>query len=211
MYTLFLAGGIASGKSTVARELSRRGALRVDLDEVSRSVCAPGSPVVSALACEFGRDLIDPLTGELDRHELARRCFADEESTSTLERIELPAIRDELAATLTHSCCGEEPTLCVVEIPLLDRVDDLLPLADEVMAVVCPLEVRRERAKGRGMDAGDFDRRVLRQPTDEYLRAHADTVLDNEGDEESLLRAVDAWWRLREGAGWSSVRQGTCA
>ena len=30
MYTVFLAGGIASGKSTVARELARLGATRVD-------------------------------------------------------------------------------------------------------------------------------------------------------------------------------------
>ena len=66
--------------------------------------------------------------------------------------------------------------------------------------MTCPLEVRRERARLRGMDPGDFDRRVARQPSEEYLRAHATTVLDNTGDEKDLLSAVNGWWGAH---GWS--------
>ena len=52
------------------------------------------------------------------------------------------------------------------------------------------------------MDPADFDRRVAHQPNDEDLRAHADTVLDNSGDEGALVARVGAWWEERERAGW---------
>lgn len=201
MYTVFLAGGTASGKSTVARQLERLGAWRIDLDEVSRAVLAPGEPCLDEVCAAFGDDLVDPETGELDRALLAKRAFESEESTALLERIELPHIRDMLLRMLTSGICGQtEPVACVVEVPLLDRMESMLDLADEVVVVTCPLEVRRSRAEGRGMDPSDFDRRVSGQPTDDYLRAHADTVISNTGDESSLVAEVNDWWASH---GWS--------
>ena len=52
------------------------------------------------------------------------------------------------------------------------------------------------------MDAADFDRRVANQPSDEYLRAHADTVLDNAGKREDLVSAIRSWWDARAASGW---------
>lgn len=202
MHTTFLAGGIASGKSTVARMLHERGAWLCDLDQVSREVLESGSPVLAQVTAEFGDDLIDPESGELDRLGLAVRAFASAEATERLEAIEMPAIRERLAQILTNSCCAAtEPALAVVEVPLLDRVEDLLPLADDVLVVCAPLALRRERACGRGMDVEDFDARVARQATDDYLRAHATHVIENDGDEEALARAVDAWWQTVMGSG----------
>ena len=198
MYEVLLAGGTASGKSTVARELERLGARRIDLDQVSRDVCAVGSEVCRRLAEAFGADVLDPRTGELDRALLARRAFSSEESTRELEAIELPAIGEELARRVRTAGDG----VVVVEVPLLDRVEGMLDDVDEVICVTCPLDVRRRRACGRGMDPADFDRRVAHQPNDEYLRAHADTVLDNSGDEGALVARVGAWWKERERAGW---------
>ena len=66
--------------------------------------------------------------------------------------------------------------------------------------MTCPLGVRRERARLRGMDPDDFDRRVARQPSDDYLRSHATTVIDNSGDEKDLLSAVRDWW---DAHGWA--------
>ena len=194
-HTTFLAGGIASGKSTVARLLHGRGAWLCDLDQVSREVLEAGSPVLESIAAEFGDDLIDRDTGELNRGELAARAFATPEDTARLEAIEMPAIRERLATILTSSSCsGAEPKLTIVEVPLLDRVEDLLPLADDVLAVTAPLALRRERAIGRGMTGEDFDARAARQPSDEYLRAHATHVIENDRDAASLEAAVGTWW-----------------
>ena len=195
MRTVFLAGGIASGKSTVARLLHAHGAWLCDLDQVAREVVAPGSEVLERIADEFGDDVINPETGELRRAELACRAFDTPEDTARLEAIEMPAIRARLSEILTTSCCAATaPVLAVVEVPLLDRVEDLLPLADAVLVVVASLALRRERAIGRGMDGNDFDRRVAAQPTDEWLRAHATHVIDNTGDAAALEAAVSEWW-----------------
>ena len=159
------------------------------------------------IADAFGDDLLDPQTGELDRGLLAGRAFADAEACALLEKIEMPHIKRMLVRTLEgEGCCLTAPAVCVVEVPLLDRVEDMLDLADEVVCVTCPVEVRRVRAIGRGMDGADFDRRVANQPAEEYLRAHADTVLDNSGAPERLSAALDAWWAERESSGWGKAR-----
>lgn len=210
MYVAYLAGGIASGKSTVAGELERLGAWRIDLDEVSRSVLAPGHPCLEEVAGLLGEDVIDPQTGEANRALIARRAFATPEMTAQLEAVELPYIRDVLVRALRGECCAmTSPACCVVEVPLLDRMEPMMDLADEVLCVVCPLPLRRVRAIGRGMSGADFDRRVARQPSEAYLRDHADTVLRNEGSREGLVRQVRRWWGEREASGWQSPRGGS--
>lgn len=205
MYVTFVAGGIASGKSTVSRRLGRLGAALVDLDALSREVCAPGSPVLARLAEEFGDDVLDPATGELRRAELARRAFASPAATRALERIEHPAIKEALAARLGMLAgLGHPPRLCVVEVPLLDKALDLVPLADEVVAVTCPAALRRERAVERGMEPADVDRRMAAQPAEAFLVEHADTVIENVGTYEELIGEVDRWYgrRARRGFSW---------
>ena len=129
MYVAFLVGGIGSGKSTAARRLESLGAVRVDLDALSREALAPGSPTLGAVAEAFGRDLVDPATGELDRAGLAARAFASPEATELLESIELPAIAGLLRARLAALAAGAEPpACCVVEVPLPDRMGPLLSL-----------------------------------------------------------------------------------
>ena len=199
MYVALLAGGIASGKSTAAHALEERGALLLDLDVLSRDVTAPGSATCERLAEEFGEDVLDEETGGLRRAVLASRAFGSAEATARLERIVHPAIRELLERRLLEA---SDRQVCVVEVPLLDRVEDLAERADEVICVVCPLAVRRERAQGRGMVLEDFDARASRQPTDEYLRSHADTVWENDGTCNDLRNMIDLWWSEHELAGW---------
>ena len=203
MYKVFLAGGIASGKSTVARILEGLGATRIDLDQVSRSVLSPRSACLAAVAQAFGEDLVNPATGEIDRALLAKRAFATPEGGARLEAIELPFISEALARALEDVERSGMAPVCVVEVPLLDRVEGMLSQVDEVLCVVAPLDVRRVRAQGRGMDVADFDRRVALQPSDDYLRSHADVVFDNADGEKSLASQVHAWWDAREREGWS--------
>lgn len=200
MYIVFLAGGIGSGKSTVARELEQLGAVRIDLDQLSRDVLAAGSPLTLRIADAFGHDVLDECSGELDRRLLAQRAFATPQAAELLEQLELPAIwallKERLEVYATAPC---PPSLCVVEVPLLDRVGDAKTLADEVLVVCCPLALRRERAILRGMTGDDFDARVANQPTDAWLRAHANTVIDNDGDYEALIAQVRCWYEQRVG------------
>lgn len=198
MYTVFLAGGIGSGKSTAARELERLGACRIDLDQLSREVLQPGSPIIAPIQEAFGADLVDAQTGELNRGLLAQRAFATKESIARLEAIELPAIAALLEERLAAAeACVPQPSLCVVEVPLLDRMESMRELADEVIVIYVPLAVRRERAIGRGMTGEDFDARAANQPSDDWLREHATTVIANDGTAEQLRLRIGAWYEQR--------------
>lgn len=196
MRTVFLAGGIGSGKSTVARELERLGAARIDLDQLSRDVLSEDTDVIARVAEAFGDDLVDPETGLLDRSLLARRAFATRDAAALLEQIELPAISALLERRLAALGENEDaPRLCVVEVPLLDRVDsEMRAMADGVLVVSCPIDLRRERAIGRGMTGEDFDARAANQPTDEWLRAQATDLIDNSGSSEELLASTRRWY-----------------
>ncbi len=217
MRTVFLVGGTASGKSCVGRVLESLGAERIDLDDVSREVLASEDSCVEELVDAFGPEvavggaLFDeeearwvPCDGvwSVDRAALARAAFATPEGGSRLEAVELPYIRERLADRLTAvSCASSRPATCVVEVPLLDRVEDLLPLADDVVWVRTGRERRRALAERRGMDGEDFDARVQGQPTDAYLGARATAVIDNDGDLATLERRAREWWdaNAREG------------
>lgn len=203
MYNVFLVGGCCSGKSCAGRYMEKLGAWRVDLDEISRGILQTGSAVLEEVAQEFGEDIINPLTGELNRGLLAQRAFSSDEAVARLEAIEMPAIKEELAYILNNECCAaRHPDVCVVEIPLLDRVEDMLGLADEVVYVYTPLDIRYRRADLRGLSQQDFEYRISHQPTDEYLRSHADTIFDNAGDEQSLRAQVDLWWKSHKDNLW---------
>lgn len=201
MHIAILAGGIASGKSTVAAELERLGCRRIDLDQLSRELLGPGSPIAAELAEAFGPDLLDPKTSALDRALLARRAFATAGGAARLEAIELPAIRELLARRLGELASSERPpAVCIVEVPLLDRLGDASQLADEVVVVACPHTLRRRRALERGMSGEDFDARAANQVDDAWLRAHADTVLENDGSLEELLAQARDWLSRRGAA-----------
>jgi dephospho-CoA kinase len=200
MRTVFLAGGIGSGKSTVARELERLGCCRIDLDQLSREVLLPGTQTTLEVARAFGMDLLDEETGALDRRLLAERAFATSEDAARLEQIELPAIARLLEERLSAlSAAADPPEICLVEIPLLDRADAMRHMASETVVVDCPVELRRVRAIGRGMTGEDFDARVANQPTDEWLRAHADTIICNTGTYDELIAQVHDWYESHKG------------
>lgn len=221
MHVIYLAGGIASGKSTIARVFKECGAEVIDLDDLSRQALSPWSPIIPRIAEEFGDDILRP-NGMVDREKLASRAFATTERAVTLEEIELPVIDDLLRASLDKlreeeaAARAEDPDapekIVVVEIPLLDRMRGSFDLADEIVAVVCPQPARRVRAIQRGMSEGDFTRRLAQQPSDKYLIAHSSCVFNNIRTLDVFEQQARDWWYEREEAGWAPVTtKGTAA
>ena len=197
MYKVILAGGMASGKSTVSKMFEAAGGLRFDLDVVSRKLLRPGCECTYRVAEAFGKDLLDPDTNEINRRELGRRAFATSESAELLEDLEMPFIREYMRQFLTKEAPVADARFCFVEVPLLDRVEDLLELVDEVVVVVAPLELRAKRAEQRGSSRQEFEQRIAHQPTDKYLRDQADTVFVNSEGLDELKAQVELWLNAR--------------
>lgn len=193
MYTVFLIGSIASGKSTAARYLERQGAYRIDLDAMCKSLYVPGSELVVALSQAFGKDILDDV-GEVRPHVLASRAFADASTTARLEALVYPVLEDRLHELLSDLGQGSDaPLLVIVEVSAPRSFTSAFALADEVLAITAPYEVRRARACARGMEPSDFDARDAVQMSESELCALATMVIENVGDDDVLFRALDAW------------------
>lgn len=182
-----LTGGLASGKSTVARLLAERGATVVDADRLVAELYEPGEPGVRAAAELFGREVLDP-RGAVDRERLAAVVFTDPEARRHLEGAIHPLVRERFAAL-----AGDAEGVVVLEATLLVEAG-YAPDFDRVVTVEADPEVRLARAVGRGMPEEEARRRLLAQGEGVARRAAADVVIENDGDLADLERQVDALW-----------------
>ncbi|PYG02131.1 dephospho-CoA kinase [Georgenia satyanarayanai] len=193
MLRLGLTGGIGAGKSTVARELERLGAVVVDADAVAREVVAPGTPGLAAVAAEFGEEVLAP-DGALDRAALGRVVFADPAARARLEEVTHPLIAVETARRVADLPPG---TVVVHDVPLIVE-RGLADRYDLVAVVGADEDVRLERlVRDRGMSRQDALARIAAQATDAERREVADVWLDNSGSPEDLLEQVRRLWHER--------------
>ena len=193
MPLIALTGGIASGKSTIAGRLAEHGAVVVDADALVREVQQPGSPVLEAIAAEFGPSVIRA-DGSLDRAALGARVFGDPEAVARLNRIVHPAVRAESARRFAEAFAADPGAVVVYDVPLLveARVDDPWDL---VVVAHAPADIRRERLVAlRGLSESDAAARIASQVSDDARLAVADVVIDTAGAIEETLRQVDELW-----------------
>ncbi len=181
-----LTGGIASGKSTVARRFTELGIPVIDADESSRIVVAPGQPGLEQVIQRFGPGVLSA-EGELDRRALRNLIFADPGKRRDLEAILHPLIR----ADMERRAAGAVGAYLVMAIPLLvenaarDRVDRILVVdADEAAQL--------ERLTARDSVSLEQARAILAaQASRESRLKAADDVLVNSGTVAQLREAVD--------------------
>lgn len=200
-YLVFLAGSIASGKSSVRRMLSELGATCLSLDDIGHDLLREDEELKAHIVEQFGHEVYDCETQSIKRDILAHKVFgSDAASTARLARLEaimLPAIK----TTLTHKLKLMETSscrICVVEVPLLHKVEDLLDIPDEILVIDAPYDLRLERAQERGMSREDFIGRSQHQTAAAWLADHADTIITNTGSVNALASQVQAWWESHE-------------
>lgn len=193
MQLIALTGGIASGKSTVARRLSEHGAVHVDADKLAREAVAPGSHGLQRIRERFGEDLITP-NGELDRAALGRRVFADSAALLDLNAIVHPEVRELADRRFAAAAAADPEAVVIYDVPLL--VEAKVQWAwDLVVVVEAPTEVRVQRmVELRGMSREDALSRVANQADDAQRRAIADVIIDTSGSEEHTLEQTDRLW-----------------
>jgi dephospho-CoA kinase len=183
-----LTGGIASGKSTVARLFGALGVPVVDADAVARDIVAPGSDALREIAAGFGDAVI--IDGALDRAALGARVFADADARRRLEAITHPRIAAESGRRLAGALAGGAP-YALYEAALLVE-NGAYKMFPALVVVTAPEDVQRARIAARdGLDAAQAQARIAAQAPVAAKVAVADWVIENAGDRAALEARVN--------------------
>ena len=189
-----LTGQSGAGKSTVAEVFVKLGAYVINADKIVAELYNAGSPCLKAVAAEFGQDTIRA-DGTLDRRLLAQRAFASRERTDALNRLVHPFVTARLLELLR----GAEG-MVVFDAPQLFEADADV-ICDAVVAVTADKDIRVNRIiKRDSLSEEQAMLRVNAQYGEEYFRARADYIIENNFDEESLrTQAEKVYNKLNKG------------
>jgi dephospho-CoA kinase len=190
---LGLTGGIAAGKSVVARRLAELGAVHVDADAIAREVVEPGTPALGEIRRRFGDAVIAP-DGSLDRPALGAIVFSDADARADLNGITHPAVRRRSQELFAEAAAADPDAIVVYDVPLLvegTRHDEF----DRIVVVHADRDERvRRLVELRGMSPDEAARRIDAQASDAERLAVADDVIDANGTLDDTLRQVDELW-----------------
>ena len=195
-YVVGLTGGVASGKSEMARRFEALGIVVADADLAARDAVAVGSDGLAEVVAAFGADVLDA-DGALDRPAMRRRVFADGEARTTLEAIVHPRVRE----LLRRQCALASGAYAIAAIPLLAEAGGraAYPWLGRILVVDAPVELQRARLMRRdGVDEALAARMIAAQVSREARLAIADDVLVNDGHPDHLdapVATLDARYR----------------
>ncbi len=194
MLNVGLTGGIACGKSTVARLLAGKGALLIDFDELARKVVEPDQPAWQQIADTFGTDILHT-DRTIDRTKLGAIVFRDKRKRAKLNSIVHPAI-------FAAWCCRTQEikelkpeAIILSDAPLLIE-EGMQSLFDLVMLIYVSEEEQMDRLmKRNGLSREEALHRLKAQmPIDDKLPV-AQIVIRNQGTLEETRRIVDQVWQ----------------
>lgn len=200
MTVVALTGGVAAGKSTVARVLRQLGATVIDADVLAREAVARGSAGLRAVVARFGPDILLP-SGELDRGTLGAIIFSDPAARRDLNAIVHPEVKRLYAIAVAHHMTSEPETPLVYDVPLLAEARDRGEFS-LVVVVHAPAELRVQRLRDyRHLSAEEALSRVNAQASDAERLTLADVVIDatrsvedTESAAQQLYEEVVATW-----------------
>lgn len=195
MRVIGLTGGIATGKSTVARMLAELGAAVIDADQLSREAVQPGSPALERIVELFGAGCL-LADGSLDRAAVRELVFSDPAKRRQLEAVLHPAIK-ALAEQRLAALRGGGVEVAVYMAPLLieagatDRVD-------EIWVVTLRPEIQLERLTVRdGCSREQAEQIVRSQMPLKEKEQYGVVVIDNSGSLDATRQQVETAWQQR--------------
>jgi dephospho-CoA kinase len=187
-----LTGGVACGKSTVAKMFADLGANIVDADTIAHELYRPGNEVLQELVRHFGAEILKP-DGELDRAKLATLVF-DGGRVEELNKIVHPAVIRQQNEWMRSLGEKDRYAVAIVEAALILEAG-VKDHFDRIMVVTCkPVQKVARFAQRMGMNEdaarADVERRTKAQMPDEEKARRADFVIDNSGPVEETRHQV---------------------
>ena len=189
MILVGLTGGVATGKSTVAKMFKRCGAVVIDADQLAHDVVKPGKPAWLEIVKTFGRAVLNP-DRTLNRRELGAVVFGNRTKLRQLEQIIHPRVARE-QARLTKQAARKDPHAVVIyDVPLLFEAG-IDKRVDHTIVVTANRKTQIARLKKRnGLSRAEAIRRIRSQMPLAKKIQRADHVLNGTLSRPSLRQQV---------------------
>lgn len=198
MLRVGLTGGIACGKTTVARMFKRRGARVIFADDLAKHLMRPNAPVYEDVVRHFGREILQP-NGAIDRARLAAIAFGNPPRIEELNAIVHPAVVAEQDAWMADIERNDRRAVAIVEAALIYEAGAAQHF-DKIVVVTCRPEQKAGRfatRAGMSLEAGraEVERRSRAQIADADKAARAHYLVDNSGSEAETEKQVEKVWQ----------------
>ncbi len=195
---LGVTGGIASGKTAVARMLEELGAPIIDFDVLSRVVVEPGKSAWKEVVAYFGEQVLQE-DKTLDRKKLSEIVFRDFEKRKKLEGFIHPRIFGEFTRLVKEFAAQDPGAIIQAVVPLLYEVN-LQYLFHKILLVYTPEEIQIERLMKRDGISREMAVNILSSQLPlEEKRSYADFIVDNSGSlEETKKQVQEIWEKLKK-------------
>lgn len=189
MILVGLTGGVATGKSTVAKMFKHCGAVVIDADELARDVVKPGKPAWREIVNEFGKTVLNA-DRTLNRRELGALVFGNRTKLRRLERIIHPHVARE-QTRLTKQAAKKDPHAVVIyDVPLLFEAG-IDKRVDRTIVVTADRDTQITRLKKRnGFSRAEAIRRKRSQMPLAKKIQRADHALNGTISRPSLRKQV---------------------
>ena len=192
MIVIGVAGGIASGKTTIAQLFRKLGARILDADNIGHELLQTDT-LRGRIRLAFGESVFTR-EGDVDRRTLGRIIFSSDDARNTLNRLVRPAIRAEIRRQIALIREDHQEKVIVVDAPLLVDTGPT-DLADIVILVTAPAALRKERLIHRNnLSKHEAEQRIAAQVSDTKQARWADYVLENTGTRNELIEKARALW-----------------
>jgi dephospho-CoA kinase len=189
MRVIGITGGLASGKTTLARMLWRRGFVHINADKIVHDLLQHNTQVIAAISAAFPRVVA---AKKIDRRKLGELVSHDEAALAILEQVLHPAVRRAEIAAIKLAMRQRRKAV-LLDVPLLFETgaDDL---CDVTIAVAAPDHHRRRRAFLRPhMTPEKYARLIARQHHESERLALADVVIPTSLGKGFTRRLATLW------------------
>lgn len=189
MTVIGLTGGVATGKSTVAKLFKLCGAIVIDADALARDMVQPEKPAWREIVARFGKSVLNP-DRTINRHALGAIVFRHPTKRRTLERIIHPRVAREQKRLIREGRRKNPNAVVIYDVPLLFEAG-IDKRVDKTIVVTTDQETQIARLKKRnGLTRADALRRIKSQMALAKKRRLADYVLEGTTELRSLAKSV---------------------
>ena len=179
-----LTGGIASGKSTIAKYIKEyRGIPILDADQYSKDLIKPKSNCYKKVVGYFGPQIVDQHSSEnkINRALLKKIIFENSIHRKWIQNLLHPLIKEKMIEKCNQF---DKNKILLLVIPLLFEAK-FTDICTEIWLVKCPKEVQKKRLMKRNIISENEAEKIINlQLNFEDKSKFSDVILDNSDNKQ---------------------------